>query len=209
MKELTKKELEKIEIPDNLHERCAMGMKKAKQEEKKMKNGSKKIGKMAAAAAALAFCVFVGSNLAIADPVKGIFKDVTRWDGAVVGTAYEQATDEVRISVREVTLKEEKVQILVEMEFYNKENAPFIFLEELELGEFLILDEGGKELKLEGAVWTENAKIKDGKAEVILLVDAAKMQMDKSYTLVIESFYGLAKADAPIEIKGIWKMELK
>lgn len=45
------------------------------------------------------FCLLGATVLAASGQLKGFFKDIVRWDGAVIGTSYEQATDEISLSV--------------------------------------------------------------------------------------------------------------
>ena len=65
--------LEISEILKNLHERCALGVKKAKIEERKMKRTAS-VKKIAAAAAVMAIGVLAVGNTAIAGTVKGILE---------------------------------------------------------------------------------------------------------------------------------------
>ena len=52
-----------------------------------------------AIAVAAVLCVALIGVPAAAGTFEGFFKDITRFDGAVVGVTYENATDEIRIEV--------------------------------------------------------------------------------------------------------------
>ena len=125
----------------------------------------------------------------------GFFKDVTNLFGAVTGTEYLNATDEVSINVTD--------NMTVAIKFDNPHDAPYAFISEVKLGDYKIVDENGNEVvNLTGG--NAVAQVHNGTAELTVDIPNGTLEDGNSYTFVVESFFGLSKADAPIEIKGEW-----
>ena len=215
MKPIIEEKLDAIEIPKNLHERCVTGVMKAKAEmdtslyEQKLKSRRKKedkkyMKKMVAVAAVMLVCVLAVGNTAMADGIKGMFKDITRFDGAVTGSEYVNATDEVSITTGEVTASETEVFVPVEIIFLNPGTAPFNAIELVEVDAFEILNANGEVVVNEKDA-NVVCSVNDGYARLSLRVDAGKLNAAETYALVIESFEGLKKADAPLVVKGEWE----
>lgn len=204
MKPIIEEKLDAIEIPENLHERCVTGVMKAKSEMEERNMNKNQIKKTVAAAAVVLVCVLAVGNTTFADGIKGMFKDIVRFDGAVTGSEYVGATDEVRVTAGEVTVTDTEVYVPVEITFLNLEAAPFKYIEWVEVDAFEILNADG-----EVAVSEEEAKVvcsvNDGCADLSLRVEAGKLVAGETYTLVIESFEGCKKADAPLPVKGEWE----
>ena len=215
MKPIIEEKLDAIEIPKNLHERCVTGVMKAKEEmdtslheqklvSRRKKEDKKYMKKMVAAAAVMLVCVLAVGNTTMADGIKGMFKDITRFDGAVAGSEYVGATDEVRVTGGEVTMSETEVFIPVEITFLNLEAAPFKYIEWVEVDAFEILNVDGKVVVSEEEA-NVVCSVKDGCVNLSLSVEAEKLVAGENYTLVIESFEGCKKADAPLVVKGEWE----
>lgn len=174
----------------------------------KQKNVGSFVKRFALVAAAVAV-LFVGSNGVVYAAtgntwVKGIFKDIKNWNGAVIGTEYVQATDEVKISVAEDIIDDEAPVIPVTIEFSNKDMAPFKYLQEVKVEAYKILDEAGEVVvAIDDESITEI--VTDGKTQINLPVNNECLIANKAYTLVVESFYGQSKGDQPLEIKGVWE----
>lgn len=204
MKPMIEEKLDAIEIPENLHERCVAGAMKAKSEMEERNMNKNQIKKTVAAAAVALVCVFAVGSTTFADSIKGMFKDIVRFDGAVTSSEYVNATDEVRITAGEVTVTDTEVYVPVEIAFLNLDAAPFKYIEWVEVDAFEILNADG-----EVAVSEEEANVvcsvKDGCANLPLSVEAGKLVAGETYTLVIESFEGCKKADAPLAVKGEWE----
>jgi len=204
MKPVIEEKLDAIEIPENLHERCVTGVMKAKSEMEERNMNKNQIKKTVAAAAVVLVCVLAVGNTTFADGIKGMFKDIVRFDGAVTGSEYVGATDEVRVTAGEVTVADTEVFVPVEITFLNLEAAPFKYIEWVEVDAFEILNADG-----EVVVSEEEANVvcsvKDGCANLSLSVEAGKLVAGETYTLVIESFEGCKKADAPLPVKGGWE----
>ena len=124
-----------------------MGMDNAKKEREERQMNKKNIIKTILATAAVAgVCILTTGNTAIGNTVKGFFKDVTRWDGAVVGTEYLQATEEIDMEIVTATTENGHTKLCLEVTFVEKEQIPWKYIEEMELGSYKILDEEGKEV---------------------------------------------------------------
>ncbi len=210
MKESLEKKINEIKVPTTLHNRCRMGINNAKKErEENQMNKKKMIRTVLATAAVAGVCILTTGNTAIGNTVKGFFKDVTRWDGAVVGTEYLQATEEIDMEIVTATTENGHTKLCLEVTFVEKEQIPWKYIEEMELGSYKILDEEGKEVIVVENDSTERVKgtIVDGKTQIVFEVEP--LLEDIEYTIVVESMYGLKKADAPLEIKGNWEYTLK
>lgn len=207
MRESLEEKMNQIEVPATLHNRCRVGINHAKKEREEIRMNKKKMIRTILATAAVAgVCILTTGNTAIGNTVKGFFKDVTRWDGAVVGTEYLQATEEIEMEVVKVTTEQNNTKLCLEVTFVEKEQIPWNCLEEIVLGSYKILDEEGKEVIVVENDLTEGVKgtIVDGKTQIVFKVE--QLLEDIEYTIVVESMYGLKKADAPLEIKGNWEI---
>ena len=153
------------------------------------------IRKPAVILAAVVLCVSLSATaLATTGVLKGFFKDVTNWQGAVVGTSYEQATDEIDVSV---TVNGDELMVLAT--FVDPSIFPYREIEKLGIAAYSIEDMNGKTVK-EGAV--ESVEIADGKAAVSVQLD----DIDSgSYRLMITAFVGGKKAEQPLNISGNWE----
>ena len=152
-------------------------------------------------AAVVAICAvtFVSAN-----SIRGFFKDITRWDGAIIGTEYVNATNDIKMIVSEV--KDE--QITLNINFENAKKAPFTVIQELAITEYKILDVNNKE------ILNVNLEIEDGLrsnvniGEILAYIPINnKLNDNQNYKLVIETIYGLSKADQPLKITGNWECE--
>jgi hypothetical protein len=133
--------------------------------------------------------------LAATGRLEGFFKDITRWDGAVTGTTYEQATDEVEIVIAEVS-----DSLKVNITFVDAKKAPYSYFDALGLHNYQILDQNGKMI-VKGAETTATP-INNGQVELsISLADIPT----GVYKLVVTELIGSAKADQPLVVKGNWE----
>ena len=147
---------------------------------------------LAAVFAALAICLSLSvSAMAASGLLKGFFQDVKRPDGAVIGTTYEQATDEIALKVNV-----DGNTLMAVAAFTDK--APFIAAE-MGIGNYQIVDGNGKVVK-DGS-YTEHTKIIDGQAEI--RIDISDID-NGSYKLIVTSFVAYNKADPPMAVNGDW-----
>lgn len=185
---------EKIVMPEDMKIRIAENCKKQISQQRKettMKN-NKLFKKPAAVFATLAICLSLSvSAMAASGLLKGFFQDVKRPDGAVIGTTYEQATDEIALKVN---IDGDTLAVIAAF----TDKAPFIAAE-MGIGNYQIVDGNGKVVK-DGS-YTEHTKIIDGRAEI--RIDISDID-NGSYKLVVTSFVAYNKADPPMAVNGDW-----
>lgn len=192
--------LNEIEMPKEMQDRmirkCYMEMEKKAMSKNRIKHFFKK-PMIVVASLTLCFCLTGITALATTGKLQGFFKDIIRWDGAVTGTSYEQATDEIEVSV--VTDSDE---LIVSANMVNPQNVPYSLFETFGIESYKIVDMS-EHVVAEGKV-AEMAELIDGKATVIISIDTIT---SGNYKLVIEEFIGSAKADQPLVMSGTWECE--
>lgn len=199
MKELFR-DIKDIEMPDEMQRRIIRNCYSVMEEsEMNKKSTGKKMRKPMVIAVSLAVCGCITGVTALAATghLQGFFKDKTRWDGAVVGTTYEQATDEINVSVTSG-----EGAITVTAEFVNPKAAPYGFISKFGITDYTIFDANGNVFVKDGK--TAMTAISDGKIEFIIPVD----NLEKGdYKLEISQFTGGAKAEQPLPVNGQWVCE--
>ena len=147
--------------------------------------------------AVLAVCLSLSvTALAAAGTLKGFFRDITNWRGAVVGTSYEQATDEIVVNV---TANGEELTVLAT--FVDPQIFPYREVEKLGIVSYCIVDTNGKTVS-EGAA--SSAEVVNGCTAISIRLD----DLDSgSYRLMISAFVGEKKAEQPLNINGNWECE--
>ncbi len=187
------KSLRKIEMPEEMKKRLIEKCYNERQE----KTVKKLYRKPTILAATLAVVICLGAVTAFAssEKLQGFFGDVFGWNGAVVGTVYENATDEIAV---EAEVKDSV--ITVKAVLLQKEEAPYLYLDVLGVGSCKIIDSEG-EVILEVAS-SQKVEVKDGKAVVEL---ACEELLPGEYILVIDEFIGGAKAEQDLPIMGNWE----
>ena len=171
---------------------------------------SKRITKKTfAIAAVLALCIVTVAMTPLASSIKGFFSDIIGIDGAVTGTKYENATNDIKIEALETSSEDGNVIIPLELTFANPSEAPFPYIQEIAISEYKIFDSNNKVISKEKVSVDEADKgtISNGKVLVELSATDKKMTSGETYTIVIEKMYGLAKADAPLHITGTWECD--
>lgn len=154
--------------------------------------------KPAAVFAALAICLSLSvTALASTGALEGFFRDITDWRGAVVGTTYEQATDEISVAAAagEKTLT-------VHITFADPGKAPYREAETLSIAAYEIRNADGKTLQEGGP--TEATPVTNGRAEAKIPLSALT---PGTYRLHITAFTSHKKADQPLTITGDWELE--
>ncbi len=201
MEELLKKKMEEIKMTGAMQERILQNCLKATEKERMDRNMVEKksnkrwFQKPLAVAAALALCLTVGGVTAFAASGEGFFKDITDWRGAVTGTTYEQATDEITVNVTA-----EAGVLKVEAVFVEAEKAPYSEVEQLAIGKYQVIDVNG-DIVAQGDAG-KSVPVQDGQAEITLDVEELP---EGQYTLQLQSFIGSKKADQPLRISGSWE----
>lgn len=202
-------EINQIEMPEEMKNRimqqCSSKMKMqnsshyVEMERKTMRKNKKTLNKpmVAAASLALCFCIIGGAALAASEKLEGYFKDIVRWDGAVVGTSYEQATDEINISV-----VPDADELIVTIEMLKFDAAPYAYFDNLGIGTYKITDENGT-VVMEGEA-ADSSEIMEGKADCVISIDKLP---GGNYKLVISGVIGSAKAEQPLVVNGIWECD--
>ena len=99
--------------------------------------------RVGALAAVVTICAI---TVVSADPIKGFFKDIVRWDGAIVGTEYVNATNDIKITTLDVIDEREDVILPLNIIFEDSNVAPFSFIEEIAITEYRVLDVNNKEV---------------------------------------------------------------
>ena len=192
------KKIKKIEMPKEMRQRIVKRCYE-KTEEKKMNTVKQFFRKpmVVAAAFALCFCLTGVTALAATGRLEGYFKDVKRWDGAVIGTTYEQATGEVEVKILEVT-----DELVVEVAMLQPETAPYCCFESFGINNYKIMDKNGTVVAKNEPL--ELSTITDSKVRIdISLNNIAAGE----YTLVINELVGSKKADQPLVLSGTWECE--
>jgi len=197
-----KKNVKKITMPDEMKARI---IKKCKSkntyetEESLMKNitAERKYKKpiLIALAATLFVCFALG---AAAAGHYGYFSDIIRWDGAVIGAQYENASEEIDVNV----ISAEKGTVTVSAVLLKADALPYSEHEYLGIGSYEIINaEGNVIARGDG---TEFAEIIGGMAEIKISAEGIE---GGDYKLIISSFIGTKKADQPLNIYGEWECE--
>ena len=160
-----------------------------------------------ATAAVLALCLVTICMTPLASSIRGFFSDIVRFDGAITGTKYENATNDIKVDVLELTSGNGNIIIPLDLTFEKPTEAPFPYIQEVAVSEYKIFDSNNKEIiktKL-SAEDGDKCTVSDGKVQVNLSLNDSKFKSGEEYTIVIEKMYGLSKADAPLHITGTWK----
>ena len=185
--------IKEIEMPKDMQQRI---IEKCYIETEK-KSMNKMFKKPMVAVASFAFCVCLMGVTALAatGKLEGYFRDIKRWDGAVDGTAYEQATDEVELNIIEVSDK-----LVVEITMVKPKEAPYSFFEMFGIKDYKIVDANGNVIgeneNLEMSVITDD--------KVFVNVPLENIG-DGEYTLMVSELVGSAKADQPLGLTGTWE----
>jgi len=179
-----------IKMPEEMRERIAARTEKALMQE----SGSVKTKRPAVIAALIAACLCLcAAGAAVGNA--GFFRDIVRVDGAVIGTAYEQATEEIAVSAQT-----EGDILQVEAIFLAPDRTPYREIDALRIGVWKITDDSGS-VAAEGKN-TVAADITDGRAKFAIPLEGLK---SGAYALRIDAFTGESKADQPLGISGAWE----
>lgn len=195
----TFEKLKEIEMPEDIKKRiikkCDMKMREKKMRKNNLYNFSKK-PMVAVASLVVCLCLTSVTVLAATGKLQGFFKDVKRWDGAVIGTAYEQATDEITISIAEVS---DELSIKVDMIASNA--APYDYFETFGIESYQIVDMNGNVI-IDGNA-TDMAPVANRTATILVPLDDIA---EGEYKLIISEMVGGSKADQPLVLSGTWEI---
>ena len=154
---------------------------------------------VAVASFTLCVCLMGVTALAATGKLEGYFRDIKRWDGAVIGTAYEQATDEVEVNIIEVSDK-----LVVEITMVKPKEAPYSFFEMFGIKKYKIVDTNGNVI-----VENENLEmsaIANNKVLVNVPLDGVA---NGEYRLIVSELVGSSKAEQPLGLTGTWECSFR
>lgn len=154
--------------------------------------------KPAAVFAALAVCLSLSvTALAATGVLQGFFRDITNHSGAIVGTSYEQATDEIDM---DVTVDGDELTVLAT--FVDPNKFPYRESQLLGIADYRIMDAEGNVVQ-EGAT-DKFTPVANGQASIVLELNELATG---SYKLIVTAFVSEKKADQPLNISGTWECE--
>lgn len=192
-----KKSVQSIKMSDEMQTRIIKNCRSTARQETEdipmKKRNHAWLIKPAVIAAVLSLCVAaVGAENYVAH-----FRDVTDWTGAVTGTEYVQATNDIQMD-----LTANKDALTLHVTFLTPDTTPYKYLETLGIDSYQVVDASGSVVfSGEDSAFFE---LLDGTASISLPVS----DMDSgTYTLQVDAFSGASKADAPIRISGFWKCD--
>lgn len=196
--EKLKRSVENIKMPEEMRARiiqnCRLESDK-KEEDHNMKLQkvlSNKGVRAAAIAASLCLCFTAAVSAA---GRAGYFRNIANWTGAVTGAEYKQADEEITVSA---TATGEELTVSAVFVFPDK--APYREIRSLGIGDYQIIDPSGTVTAEGGA--TALSKLSGGQTQITIPLDGID---SGDYRLIITSFTGASKADAPLPISGVWE----
>ena len=189
--------IKEIEMPKDMQQRIIE--KCYIETEKKKMNKMFKKPMVAVASFALCVCLMGVTALAATGKLEGYFRDIKRWDGAVIGATYEQATDEVELNIVEVSDK-----LVVEITMVNFKEAPYSFFEMFGIKNYKIVDANGKV-----TVENENLEMSAIENNKVLVNVPLDDVGNGEYTLIVSELVGGSKADQPLGLDGTWECSFR
>ena len=193
---------QEITMPEEMKRRIAHNCKQIEttMEEHNMNNrkNTSFFRKPAAVFAALAVCLSLSvTALAATGVLQGFFRDITNHSGAIVGTSYEQATDEIAV---DVTVNGN--ELTVQATFVDPNKLPYRESQLLGIADYRIMDAEGNVVQ-EGAT-DKFTPVANGQASIVLELNELATG---SYKLIVTAFVSEKKADQPLNISGTWECE--
>ena len=193
---------QEITMPEEMKRRIAHNCKQIEttMEEHNMNNrkNTSFFRKPVAVFAALAVCLSLSvTALAATGVLQGFFRDITNHSGAIVGTSYEQATDEIDM---DVTVDGDELTVLAT--FVDPNMFPYRESQLLGIADYRIMDAEGNVVQ-EGAT-DKFTPVANGQASIVLELNELATG---SYKLIVTAFVSEKKADQPLNISGTWECE--
>ena len=193
---------QEITMPEEMKRRIAHNCKQIEttMEEHNMNNrkNTSFFRKPAAVFVALAVCLSLSvTALAATGVLQGFFRDITNHSGAIVGTSYEQATDEIDM---DVTVDGDELTVLAT--FVDPNKFPYRESQLLGIADYRIMDAEGNVVQ-EGAT-DKFTPVVNGQASIVLELNELATG---SYKLIVTAFVSEKKADQPLNISGTWECE--
>ncbi len=157
----------------------------------------KKVGLLAVIVFMMLFSACQGTNAALKpDSTDGHFEDVTAWNGSVIGTTYENATDEILF-----TLEAEEATVSMTVKFVDLQKLPYSIIEDLSIPKYTILDQSGT-VVAEGSA--DYRAVDREQGETVFEISLAGLEQG-DYRIKMEALEGKKKAEQPILISGTWE----
>ena len=154
-----------IVMPDEKKRRIARNCRMAAIHQRKEIAMNHRIRKPAVVCAVLVVCLALSvTALAATGTLQGFFQDITDFRGAVIGTSYEQATEEIGVTA---VLKDDVLTVLAAFE--NPQEAPYSEMEEMDISHYQIIDSEGNVVK-EGET-KQQAPVVDGQAAIDIALE--------------------------------------
>ena len=193
---------QEITMPEEMKRRIAHNCKQIEttMEEHNMNNrkNTSFFRKPAAVFVALAVCLSLSvTALAATGVLQGFFRDITNHSGAIVGTSYEQATDEIDM---DITVDGDELTVLAS--FVDPNKFPYRESQLLGIADYRIMDAEGNVVQ-EGAT-DKFTPVANGQASIVLELNELATG---SYKLIVTAFVSEKKADQPLNISGTWECE--
>lgn len=194
-------EVKKIELSEEAKQRILQNCKEKIETEQEntimKKNNVIKFKKPLVAAAAFTICLCLTGITAMATSEKGFFRDTKRFDGAITGQTYHDATDEVLVYA---AVEEDVLTVTVEM--VRMEIIPYREIEVLELEKYRVYDGNG--IVIMEDVVPENAVMENN--QIKFEIPAEELE-EGTYKLELDVLSGSKKADQDLLIYGGWECE--
>ena len=163
-----------------------------------MNTNQRTMRKPAALLAVVVLCLTLSVTvMAATGTLEGFFVVLKNFSGAIVGTAYENATGEITF---DASVKGN--ELIVFAGFADPEAFPYRETEQLGIAEYQILN-GKNKVVQEGSV--EAAQIVDGSAVLKIGIDDLE---PGSYLLKVSAFVSEKKADQPLNLYGNWEFNI-
>ena len=197
-KNILVKKVTEIEMPEDMRHRIIKNCYN-EMEKNTMKNKNTFFKRPMVAVASFAFCLCLAgvSALAATGKLEGYFKDIKNWNGAVVGTSYEQATDEVEINVIDTT-----DGLTIELTILKPTDPPYSVSQTFGIEEYKIIDANGNTV-IENEM-LEMPMVDGSTAKVKIPLNDIS---EGTYKLVVSKLIGGAKAEQPLVLSGNWECE--
>ena len=195
--DLLTKKIKEIEMPDDMRKRIIRNCSDIGEAGMKVRKANNIWKKQLPIAAALVLCVCITGVTALAatGKLEGVFKDIKNWNGAIVGTSYEQATGEITVNIEEAG---DELGILVSI--INPEKPPYSESELFGIQSYRIEDMSGNVIAKENSL-EERITFSSQMSLNIPLNEISNGR----YKLIIEQFISEKKADQPLIIHGNWE----
>ena len=197
-KNILVKKVTEIEMPEDMQQRIIKNCYN-EMEKNTMKNKNTFFKRPMAAVASFALCLCLAgvSALATTGKLEGYFKDIKNWNGAIVGTSYEQATDEVEINVIDAT-----DELTVKLTMLKPNDPPYSVFQTFGIEEYKIVDANGNTV-IENEM-LEMQMVDGSTATVKIPLNGIS---EGTYRLIVSKLIGGAKAEQPLVLSGNWECE--